>query len=120
MDWIWVAMGGALGSCARVGVSLLVSHRVGHTFPWGTLTVNLSGAFAVGLLLATAASPAGWRFLALGLLGAYTTMSAFSLQTNQLVRAGRRHAAVMYVAASLIGCPLMALAGTFVDLGVVW
>jgi CrcB protein len=120
VDWIWVAMGGALGSCARVGVGLLVSNRLGQAFPWGTLVVNLTGAFAIGLLLAAAVSPSGWQFLALGLLGAYTTVSAFSLQMTQLVHAGRRRAAAAYVAASLVGCPLMAIAGSVIGPGVMW
>lgn len=120
MDWFWVAMGGAVGSCARVGVGLLVSHRTGTAFPWGTLVVNLTGAFAIGMLLATAVSPTAWRFLALGLLGSYTTVSAFSLQTNQLVQAGRKRAAAIYVVASLVGCPVLALAGSLVNLEVLW
>lgn len=120
MDWVWVAAGGALGSMARVGVGLLVSQRTGTTFPWGTLTVNLTGAFAIGLLLAAAEEPAAWEFLALGLLGAYTTVSAFSLQANQLIRAGRIRAASAYVVASLCGCPLVALAAMTFGLEVLW
>lgn len=116
MDWVWVAIGGALGSTARVGVTLLVGQRAGTVFPWGTLTVNLTGAFAVGLLITTGTldgGPVGWKLLGVGLLGAYTTVSAFSVQTNQMLRDDRPGAAATYFVASLLGCPLMAAVGMF-------
>lgn len=116
MDWVWIAVGGALGSTARVGVGLLFAQRTGTAFPWGTLVVNLTGAFAIGLLLTTGtyeSAPVGWKFLGAGLLGAYTTVSAFSAQTHQMLRDGRPGPAATYFVASMLGCPVMAAVGMF-------
>jgi fluoride exporter len=90
----WVAIGSALGGTARFFVSGLVSRRVGETFPWGTLVVNVTGAFAIGLIAAAATRklsihvPEPWHFLVVGVLGTYTTVSSVSLQTLTLARDG--------------------------------
>ena len=73
----------------------MVSRQFGETFPWGTLLVNVSGSFAIGLLAALA-EPAGRRFIGptgrqffmYGVCGGYTTFSSFSLQTLELMRDG--------------------------------
>jgi len=93
-DLIWIALGSALGGAARYFLSGLVGRQIGETFPWGTLAVNVTGSFAVGLLAAAAdarflmQSPAHWQFAVVGFLGAYTTVSSFSLQTLALARDG--------------------------------
>ncbi|MBB3192606.1 fluoride efflux transporter FluC [Halomonas cerina] len=92
-----VAMGGALGGMARLAVTELMSHWLGHRFPWGTLLANLSGALALGGLAAqmgTVGSTLVWQLLAVGGLGGYTTVSSLSLQTLTLWQAGHRHRAV--------------------------
>ncbi|MGB6432677.1 MAG: CrcB family protein, partial [Bradyrhizobium sp.] len=76
---MWVALGSVLGGTARFWLSGFVARRVGETFPWGTMVVNVSGAFLLGILAASAASHgifAGvgpWQFAAIGILGTYTT-----------------------------------------------
>jgi len=103
-----VALGSVLGAMARYFVSGFVARRVGETFPWGTLIINVSGAFAIGLFGALAednasifASPDPWLFAVTGFLGAYTTVSSFSLQTLTLARDGERGRAARYVVLSV-------------------
>jgi CrcB protein len=88
--YLWVALGGALGSVSRYWLSGLVASRFGETFPWGTLTVNVTGSFVIGLIGAVAV-PEGrldsqsrafaTQFLMYGICGGYTTFSSFSLAT---------------------------------------
>lgn len=95
LAYLWVALGGALGSVGRFWINGLVSEKVGATFPWGTLVINISGSFAIGVIGAVA-SPEGrldsqtrqfaTQFLMIGVCGGYTTFSSFSLQTLNLVR----------------------------------
>ena len=93
--YLWVALGGALGSVARYGLNDLVSSRFGATFPWGTLTVNVLGSFIIGVLAAftlqdgrmnSEARVFTTQFLMIGVCGGFTTFSSFSLQTLNLVR----------------------------------
>lgn len=86
-----VCLGGAIGGMARFFLSGFIARRVGETFPWGTMVVNISGAFAIGVVahaVARDGMPAIWAFVVTGCLGCYTTVSSFSLQTLALVRAG--------------------------------
>jgi len=106
-----VALGSVLGAMARYFVSGFVARRVGETFPWGTFIINVSGAFAIGLFGGLAednasilASPDPWLFAVTGFLGAYTTVSSFSLQTLTLARDGRRGRSVSYVVLSVALC----------------
>jgi CrcB protein len=95
LAYLWVAIGGALGSVSRFWVNGLVSDKIGATFPWGTLTINVGGSFIIGLIGAVA-SPEGrldspsrqfvTQFLMIGVCGGYTTFSSFSLQTLSLLR----------------------------------
>lgn len=103
-----VALGGAVGGALRYGVSGWVGRRVGETFPWGTLAVNASGAFVIGLLLGALprlGERAGslWLVLAVGLLGSYTTVSSLSLQAVLMARDGVPLRAGLYVGLSLLG-----------------
>ncbi len=106
----WVAVGSALGGAARFLVSGLVARGVGETFPWGTMTVNVTGTLALGALAGLLArgilEPAalGWQLAAVGFLGSYTTVSSFSLQTLALVRDGEIVRAAGNVALSLGLC----------------
>ena len=105
---ISVILGSALGGTARYFLSGIVARRVGETFPWGTLTVNVSGAFLIGVFAALArdnasllALPNPWLFAVTGFLGCYTTVSSFSLQTLALARDGEGGRAIGYVAISV-------------------
>lgn len=99
----WVAVGAAAGGALRYFVSGFVGRRVGEAFPWGTLVVNVSGAFAIGVMAAIVRGPVSdtWLFGVTGLLGAYTTVSSFSLQTLALAREGGTRQAFNNVAPSV-------------------
>ena len=93
LAYLWVAIGGALGSVARFGLDGLITARWGETFPWGTLTINVTGSFLIGVFAAYSdpdgrvlISPGIRQFLMIGICGGYTTFSSFSLQTLNLVR----------------------------------
>ena len=103
MQVLLVALGGALGSVARYGVGFAAARWMGLGFPWGTLTVNIVGGFAMGLLAARI-GPAQENLrllLGVGILGGFTTFSAFSLETVRLMEQGPTPA-MLYVLASLI------------------
>jgi fluoride exporter len=110
LELLLVAVGGALGGLARHGVAAAVDRRLGGTFPFGTLAVNASGAAAIGvlagLLLADGrpGAPSLWMGLVVGVLGSYTTVSSFSLQTLALARTGRARRAALNVAGSVALC----------------
>lgn len=92
---IAIIIGSALGGCARYFVSGAIARRLGETFPWGTMTINVTGAFLIGIFGALATHPGSafaasdpWLFAVTGFLGCYTTVSSFSLQTLTLARSG--------------------------------
>ena len=105
MTLILIAVGGALGSVARYLVDGWVLDRVGATFPFGTLVVNLSGAFVLGLLSALTIDrsilPADIRApVMIGFLGAYTTFSTLMLESWRLVESGEVVAGTVNVVGS--------------------
>ena len=111
-----VMAGGALGAALRYAVGLAATARFGPAFPWGTLIVNLAGCFAAGLLLAfllargEAADP--WRlFLGVGLLGGFTTFSAFGAETAWMLQRGELTLASAYILASVGGALVALFAG---------
>ena len=109
-----IAIGGACGAVLRHAVVLLVACWGGHV--WGTFLVNLLGSFAIGVVVASAFDTAwfesfGRPFLVVGVLGAFTTFSAFSLDAIQLYDADRSLLALAYVVATVAGCLLAAKAG---------
>lgn len=100
-----VALGGALGAWLRFAAGRLIGATA---FPWATLAVNLLGSFAMGLLTGWLArqggSGEGWRlFLGVGVLGGFTTFSAFSLEIVTLAQRGAIGMAALYLSASLAG-----------------
>jgi fluoride exporter len=121
---ISVVLGSALGGVARYFLSGFIARRVGETFPWGTLAINVSGAFLIGIFGALArnhasllASSNPWLFAATGFLGCYTTVSSFSLQTLALAKDGESGRATGYVILSVaLSIGAAALGFTIVDL----
>jgi CrcB protein len=95
INYLWVGLGGAFGSVARVWMAELIARYCGSWLPFGTLLVNITGSFLIGFL-ATGVGPEGrWMasaygrsFLMAGICGGYTTFSSFSLQTLVLAREG--------------------------------
>jgi CrcB protein len=100
---LWVALGGALGSLARYGVGVAFARWLGLGFPWGTLAVNMLGGLAMGVLAARVGPEDVALRLALGvgLLGGFTTFSAFSLETVRLLQQ-QASTGLIYVAASIV------------------
>jgi CrcB protein len=112
-----VFLGAGIGGVLRHGVNLAALRILGAGFPWGTLAVNVVGSFAMGALAGWLAlrAGAGWThplrlFLATGILGGFTTFSAFSLDAVLLWERGQGGAAAAYVAGS-VALSLAALAG---------
>ncbi|HYD29263.1 MAG TPA: fluoride efflux transporter CrcB [Azospirillaceae bacterium] len=115
-----VALGGALGSVARYLTMVAVGQMFGTGFPFGTLTVNALGGFAMGVLvelsaLAWSPPPELRSFLTVGVLGGFTTFSTFSLDVGVLVERGEMMAAAVYVALSVV----LSVGGLFAGLKVI-
>ena len=121
MGFLIVFIGGGLGAALRHGVNLLSARLFGTAFPWHTLIENVTGSLMMGLLagyFAFKADPSAqhWRlFLTTGILGGYTTFSAFSLDAMLLYERGETALAALYVVAS-VG---LAIAGLFAGLALV-
>lgn len=116
--YLWIGLGSALGGMARHAVNVAATARWGQAFPWGTIAINVSGSFLIGLLFAVTADGGRWpanlaarHFLLTGLMGGYTTFSAFSLQTLNLLRLGETGAAAVNVLLSVGVCLLAAWGG---------
>lgn len=102
-----VAGGGALGSVARYLTGSVLGKWAGTGFPWGTLTVNILGSFLMGVVVETIAlkfsvSQEVRAFLAVGILGGFTTFSSFSLDAALLIQRGQLGAAFAYVSVSVV------------------
>ena len=115
MAYVLAALGGVLGALARAGIAELLPRHPGG-WPWATLLVNLIGCLLLGALLAVLAArrASGERiqvFLGTGVLGGFTTYSAFALEVTDLVGAGRPAVAAGYVAVSVLGGVLAVAAG---------
>ena len=111
-----VMLGGAIGSAGRYGVGRLTLAQFGPGYPWGTLIVNLSGGLLMGVLAGILAriSDGGeaWRVLiGIGLLGGFTTFSAFSLDAALMIERGQIASAAFYALVSVIGSVLALFIG---------
>ncbi len=107
MSWniLHVAIGGALGASGRYLTNVAMARLLGHGFPWGTLSVNILGSFLMGLLVEVLAQKGGMRaapFLMTGVLGGFTTFSAFSLDALTIYERGQTALAAGYVLASVL------------------
>lgn len=120
--YLLVFLGAGIGGALRHGVNVGCARMCGTAFPWGTLTVNVVGSFLMGAIAAWLAFKAGegWSqplrlFLTTGILGGFTTFSAFSLDTMLIWERGQVELAAAYVAASV----LLSIAGLVAGLGVI-
>lgn len=103
-----IALGGALGAVGRYALSSQITYWIGPGFPWGILLVNVIGCFVMGVLAELGAltlnlSPEMRAFLTTGVLGGFTTFSAFALDSAVMIERGDWTATTVYVAASVIG-----------------
>jgi len=111
-----IALFGAIGTLARYGIQTLMHARVGGAFPYGTLLINLTGCFFLGLvgqytLNRTVISP-DWRVaIAVGFFGGYTTFSSFGWETAKLMEESAWIPASLYVGASVVAGLLLSVAG---------
>lgn len=116
--YLWIMLGGALGTGARFWCSGVVARAFGETFPWGTLIINVVGSFIIGLF-ATMTGPDGRmfvgatarQFVMIGICGGYTTFSSFSLQTLNLMNDGEWLGAGGNILFSVALCLLAVWAG---------
>lgn len=110
-----IGSGAFVGANARYWLGGWVQERMGAAFPWGTLLVNVSGSLLIGLVMGLALGqnwPLGWRlFLVVGVLGGYTTFSAFAYETVKLLSEGSLLAALGNMAGSLVSTVLAAWLG---------
>ena len=109
MNWIAIAIGGALGAMARYGVSTLVFDASIQRFPYATLSVNVLGSFAMGFLFVIIAEkamlpPVMRSMLMVGFLGAFTTFSTFSLDALGLWQNGHLLMALVYALGTVVLC----------------
>ena len=125
MTYLFVALGGALGSVGRFALSGAIARGLNEVFPWGTLVVNVSGCFIIGVF-AILTGPDGRilvppdvrQFFMVGICGGYTTFSSFSLQTLALAREGDFNRASANVLASVLFCLLGVWLGSVAGLAI--
>jgi CrcB protein len=113
-----IAAGGAIGALLRYWTSLAVHSRLGSGFPYGTLAVNVLGSLLMGFLYIwlierMAAGATVRAFLLIGVLGAFTTFSTFSMETLNLVEGGQLGKALLNIVASVTVCMTAAALGIF-------
>ncbi|WP_306521233.1 fluoride efflux transporter CrcB [Rheinheimera sp.] len=111
-----IAIGGAIGACLRFALSEWMLHLFGRAFPFGTLLVNILGSFVIGLLygllITEQIAPNPWRiFIGIGVLGAFTTFSTFSMDTVLLLQQGDWQKAIANVVLNLVLCLTLAWLG---------
>ncbi|MFN3683735.1 MAG: fluoride efflux transporter CrcB [Fimbriimonadaceae bacterium] len=113
--FLWVGLGGAIGASARYGLGGWLQSRMGASFPWETILINLTGSFLIGLVLGLAnllEDPTHLRlFVAIGVLGGYTTYSTFAYEGLMLLADRRYLAALFYVQFTALGTVFSAWVG---------
>lgn len=121
MTYLWIALGSAIGGVGRYWCGNLVSQQLGDAFPWGTFLVNVVGSFGIGVVAPLSGSldhgPEARAFIMVGFCGGYTTFSAFSLQTLQLLRDGHLLHALGNVVLSVAFCLIAVWLGYLVGAG---
>jgi CrcB protein len=114
MNTLLVMLGGAVGAALRYQIGGVTMRALGPAFPWGTLLVNLIGGLLMGLLAVRGPGETARLLLGVGVLGGFTTFSAFSLDTITLIQRGALVPAVAYVLASVLGALLALWAGLMI------
>ena len=112
--YLLIALGSGLGGMARHWLSTTIAARGASTLPWGTFVVNVVGSALIGWVLAmpeSRMSPAARQFLTVGILGGFTTFSAFSAQSVELLQEGKISTAIVYMASSVVVCVFGCWAG---------
>ena len=113
-----IGTGSFIGGVGRYLVSLVIQQRTASAFPYGTLAVNLAGCFLIGLLFGMIERghiPGDWRFfLATGILGGFTTFSAFSHESIGLMQNGQYSMAAVYIASSVVAGLFATFIGIFI------
>ena len=104
-----IGLVGGLGALGRFLLDTAVTERAGDRFPWGTMAVNVSGAFALGVLVGAAVGGDGLRLAGIGVLGAFTTFSTWAFETHRLAEDGQLRLGIANLVLSL-----------FLGLGAVW
>ena len=110
VSFVWVAIGGAAGSCLRYWVSLLLGPlTVGQGFPWATLTANVLGSLGLGLIFVLGEGRTLFGadvrlFLGTGVMGGFTTYSAFNLESIGLMQNGAWGRAALYMGGTIVVC----------------
>ena len=118
--WIWISLGGALGTAARYGVYAATSRFQSPGFPIATLAVNLLGSFLIGAVMQfsfhhASLTPQIRLFLTMGVMGGFTTFSAFGYETLVFLQQGRPRMALAYAAMQVIGCVMFCYLGTLLS-----
>ena len=113
---LWVCLGGAAGSGARYLLTGWIQERTGTGFPWGTLGVNVSGSFLLGVVVQFASgtrslSPTAQATLTIGVLGGFTTYSTFNQETLTRLQQGSWALAAANLLATVVGCLVAGLLG---------
>ncbi len=110
VGFVWVAIGGAAGSCLRYWMSLLLGPvAIAHGFPWATFTVNVLGSLGLGLIFVLAEDRSWFGadlrlLLGTGVMGGFTTYSAFNLEGLELVQGAAWGRAVLYMGGTVVAC----------------
>ena len=120
MSYLWMGLGGALGSMARGWLAMAVARITGPQFPWGTILINIVGSFVIGFFGTLTAQDSRYAvptdvrtFVMVGICGGFTTFSSFSLQTFELARDGRVAQALGNIGLSVVFCLLAVTAGYY-------
>ena len=117
-EMLWIGVGGFAGANARYLLGTWIAERLGASFPYGTFVINVTGSFALGLLVALieghGLSPVVRLSLAIGFLGAYTTFSTFTFETLRLIENGNALLALTNAVGSLVVGLLAGLLGMVV------
>jgi CrcB protein len=105
--FLWICLAGAAGTGARYVIALWATQRLGSTFPYGTLIVNLTGCFAIAAIMHTALtlswSPTLRSAITIGFIGGLTTYSSFNYETTRLLEEGATTAAALNAILTIVG-----------------
>jgi CrcB protein len=102
MEYLFVAIGGTLGSLSRFFISSRISERYSGAYPLGTFIINLAGAFLLGVITAIPVTFSIYAFAAIGFLGSFTTFSTFMVESFSLFQSGEKKNAILYLIISMM------------------